>query len=132
MKTQTDEGRPGAALLREADRLASALDDYRHHLNNSPYMGCDKGYSAQATVTADFRVTDLVIDESLLSQGADIVAQRVTEALLNAQTAANRGRAARADELLGALGLNAELQKQFDSAVTDIRSDRGVTTVRGA
>lgn len=132
MKPQTYDGRPGAALLAEADRLASALDDYRHQVDNSPYTGSDKTDTCRATVTANFRITDLIIEESLPSLGSDVVAQRVTEALLNAQAAANRGRADRAAKLLGALGLDAELQEQFDSVVNDIQADRAVKTRRDA
>ena len=132
MTSQTYDVRPGTALLREADRLASALDDYRHHVDNSPYTGSDKADTCQVTVTATFRITELVIDERLPSLGADVVAQRVTEALLNAQAAANRGRAECAANLLGALGLSAELKQQFDSVVNDIQADSAVKTPRDA
>jgi DNA-binding protein YbaB len=112
-----DEGQPGMAMLREADRLASALDDYQHQANNSAYTGTDEAGTVRATVTASFLVTDLIIDDELLALGSDVVARRVTEALVNAQAAATRGGADRTGNLLGALGLNAELMGQFDAAI---------------
>jgi DNA-binding protein YbaB len=99
--SRTDEGQPGAALLRQADRLASALDDYRHHMNNSPYPGTDEAQTVRATVTANFRITELIIEDGLLSLGTEVVVRRVTEALLNAQAAAKRGRQDRAETLSG-------------------------------
>jgi DNA-binding protein YbaB len=121
MSPHVDQGQPGAALLREADRLASALDDYRHQLNNAPYTGSDEAGTVRATVTANLRITELIIDDSLPSLGSEVVAQRVTEALLNAQAAANQGRLDQAGSLLGALGLNAEVKQQFDAAVNELR-----------
>jgi DNA-binding protein YbaB len=123
---QTDEGLPGAALVREADRLASALDDYRHHLSNSPYTGSDTANTVEATVTANFRITELIIEDRLLPLGAEVVAERVLEALVNAQAAATQGRQDRSGELSGALGLNAELKEQFESALKDIRPNHGI------
>jgi DNA-binding protein YbaB len=71
--SRTDEGQPGAALLRQADRLASALDDYQHHMNNSPYPGTDEAQTVRATVTANFRITELIIEDGLLSLGTEVV-----------------------------------------------------------
>jgi DNA-binding protein YbaB len=124
--SDVDDGQPGAALLRHADRLASALDDYRHQVNNLPFPGTDEAQTVQVAVTANFRITELIIEEGLLSLGTEVVVQRVTEALSNAQAAAKRDRQDRAEKLSGALGLTPDLKQQFDSALDDIRSDRGV------
>lgn len=115
---QMDGDEPGAALLRAADRLRSAFEGHRDHLNSASFTGTDEANSVEVTVTGNRRLTALLIQEGLLRRlGTEAVGQRITEALQNAHAAATDAIGAEQEKLLETLGLTTELMQQFDSAL---------------
>lgn len=120
-ETQIDHGPPGAALLREAHRLRSAFEDYRHHLSTASFTGTDEAKTVKATVSGSLRLTGLRIEKHLLGRvGAEAVGERITEALRNANAAATGAVGAEQEKALEALGLTAEVVKQFDSVLENL------------
>jgi DNA-binding protein YbaB len=84
------DGEPGAALLREAQRLRSAWDGYRNQLATATFTGTDEGGSVEATVNGNLQLTGLRIEDGLLRHGVEAVGQRINEALQKAVTVAAR------------------------------------------
>ena len=111
------DGQPGAALLREAQRLRSAWDDYRHRSRTASFTSTDHDETVEATVNGDLQLTGLRIEDGLLRLGTEAVGERINEALQNARAAAAGAAGTEQEELLEALGLTAEVMKQFDSAM---------------
>jgi DNA-binding protein YbaB len=109
------EGQPGAALLREADRLQSALADFQH-VQTALFSATDEADTVQATVDGHGCLTGLHIEDGLLRLGTETVEQRVNEALENARAAATRAVGAEQEKLLETLGLTDEVMEQIDSA----------------
>jgi DNA-binding protein YbaB len=114
---QVDHGPPGTALLREAHRLRSAYEDYRHHLSTASFTGTDEAKTVTATVSGSLRLTGLRIQKRLLTTvGYEAVGQRITDAVRSANAAAAASVGPQQEKLLGTLGLTADVMQQFDSA----------------
>jgi ESX secretion-associated protein EspL len=120
---QIGEGQPGDALLRQADRLQSALDDYQH-LETTFFSGADEAKTVRVTVDGGKRLADLYIEEGLLRLGSETVQQRLNEALLNANAAATGAVGAEQEKLLETLGLTAEVMEKFDSLIENLQPGR--------
>jgi len=114
---QIVDGQPGAALLREAQRLRSAWDDHRHHQRTASFTGTDEDKTVEATVNGNLQLTGLRIEDGLLRLGTEAVGQRINEALRNAGAAATGAVGAEQEKLLAELGFTAEVMKQFDSVI---------------
>jgi DNA-binding protein YbaB len=117
---QIGEGQPGAALLGQADRLQSALDDYQH-VETTSFSGADAAKTVGVRVDGSKRLAGLYIEEGLLGLGSETVQQRLNEALLNANTAATEAVAAEREKLRQTLGLTADITKRLDSMMEDLR-----------
>lgn len=68
-------------------------------------------------MNGDLQLTGLRIEDGLLRLGTEAVGERINEALQNARAAAAGAAGTEQEELLEALGLTAEVMKQFDSAM---------------
>jgi DNA-binding protein YbaB len=113
-------GQPGAALLRQADRLQSALDDYQH-LETTFFSGADEANTVGVTVDGGKRLADLYIEEGLLRLGSETVQQRLNEALRNANAAATEALGTEREKLLETLGLTAEVMEKLDSVIENLQ-----------
>ena len=109
-------------MLREANRLQSALDGYRRQLTTSTFTATDEAVSVRVTVNGSLVLTRIFMKKGLLRLGAKTVARRINQALRNAQAAATAAAGDEREKLAGALGLTAEIKEQFDSVIKDIRS----------
>lgn len=118
------DGEPGAALLREAQRLRSAWDDYRHQLRTASFTGADAAETVEATVNGYRQLTGLRIEDGLLRLGADAVGERINEAMHRAGFAAAAAAGAGQERLLRTLGLTVELMTKFDAAIGNIQPGR--------
>ncbi|CQD07714.1 Nucleoid-associated protein YbaB [Mycobacterium lentiflavum] len=74
-------------VLRHAQHMQSAMDEQLHQLNTRSFQGRDEAKTVAATVDGRQRLTDLHIQDGLLRLGPQVVAQRVNEAMANAQAA---------------------------------------------
>jgi DNA-binding protein YbaB len=117
---QIDEGQPGAALLRQVDRLQSALDDYQHP-ETTLFSGADEAKTVGVTVDKGKRLTELYIEDGLLRLGTETVEQRLNDALLNANAAATEAAGAEREKLLETLGLTAEVTEKLDSVIENLQ-----------
>ncbi|WAJ45421.1 YbaB/EbfC family nucleoid-associated protein [Mycobacterium sp. Aquia_216] len=118
---QIADEHPGGALLRQADRLQSALDDYRYQ-ETTFFSGSDETKTVSVTVDGSKKLADVYIEAGLLRLGSETVEQRLNEALRNANAAATSALATEREKLLETLGLNAEVIERLDSVIKDLQS----------
>ncbi|MBS4728039.1 YbaB/EbfC family nucleoid-associated protein [Mycobacterium sp. SM1] len=77
-----------AAVLRQAERLQSLMDDQLHKMNTQTFTATDESKTVEVTVNGRHWLTDVFINDGLLRLGADVVEQRLNEALQKASAAA--------------------------------------------
>jgi DNA-binding protein YbaB len=95
-----------AAVLRQAHRLQSAMDDQLHKMGNASYTASDSTETVEVTLNGHHRLTSVFIEDGLLRLGTETVTQRLNEALQKATAAATAAIEVdreRLDEMIAAL-----------------------------
>ncbi|CKN36679.1 ESX-1 secretion-associated protein EspL [Mycobacterium tuberculosis] len=93
-----------ARALTLAARFQSALDGTLNQMNNGSFRATDEAETVEVTINGHQWLTGLRIEDGLLKKlGAEAVAQRVNEALHNAQAAASAYNDAAGEQLTAAL-----------------------------
>jgi DNA-binding protein YbaB len=77
-----------AAVLAQAERLQSVMDDQLMKMNTETFTATDEAKTVEVTLNGHHWLTDVFIEEGLLRLGAETVAARVNEALQNASAQA--------------------------------------------
>lgn len=77
-----------AAVLGQAQRLQSIMDDQLHKMNTESFTATDEAETVEVTLNGRHWLTGLHIEEGLLRLGAEAVQQRITEALHKATAVA--------------------------------------------
>ncbi|MGV0743577.1 YbaB/EbfC family nucleoid-associated protein [Mycolicibacterium sp. XJ870] len=77
-----------AAVLRQAQRLQSLMDDQLHKMNTEAFTGTDETDTVEVTLNGHHHLTSVFIEDGLLRLGAATVEQRLNEALQKATAAA--------------------------------------------
>lgn len=98
-----------AAVLKQAQRLQSLMDDQLSKMAGETFTATDEAKTVEVTLNGHHWLTDVFIEEGLLRLGADTVAARVNEALQNAGATASAS-------------IEAD-RERIDSAVAEITSD---------
>ncbi len=106
----TDEMHPEvAAVLAQAARLQSLMDEQLHKMNNQTFTATDEAQTVEVTLDGHHHLTGTFIADGLLRLGAKTVEQRLNEALQRATAAATE---------------SIELDRErIDAAVADITAD---------
>jgi len=106
----TDEMHPQvAAVLQQAARLQSLMDEQLHKMNSQTFTATDEAETVEVTLDGHHHLTGTFIADGLLRLGAETVQQRLNEALQNATAAATE---------------SIELDRErIDAAVADITAD---------
>lgn len=78
-----------AAVLRQAQQLQSLMDEQLHKMNTQTFTASDETDTVQVTLNGHFHLTDAPIEDGLPRLGAQLVEQRLNEALLKAMAAAS-------------------------------------------
>lgn len=87
----TDEMHPQvAAVLKQAQRLQSIVDDQLHKMSRETFTATDEAETVEVTLNGHHYLTDAFIADGLLRLGARTVQQRINEALQNATAAATQ------------------------------------------
>jgi DNA-binding protein YbaB len=87
----TDEMHPQvAAVLEQAQRLQSIVDDQLHKMNTESFTATDEAKTVEVTLNGHHFLISTFISEGLLRLGAHVVEQRINEALQNATAAATQ------------------------------------------
>lgn len=73
-----------AAVLRQAQRLQSVMDEQLAKMNSDSFTATDEGETVEVTLNGHQWLTDVFINDGLLRLGAETVQNRVNEALQNA------------------------------------------------
>lgn len=77
----TDDMHPDvAAVLKQAQRLQSIVDDQLHKMSNEPFTATDESETVEVTLNGHHYLTAAFIADGLLRLGARTVQQRITEA----------------------------------------------------
>ncbi|MBS9532778.1 YbaB/EbfC family nucleoid-associated protein [Mycobacterium sp. M1] len=85
----TEEMHPQvAAVLGQAQRLQSLMDDQLYKMNSESFTAADESETVEVTLNGRHWLTGLHIEEGVLRLGAETVQQRITEALHKATAAA--------------------------------------------
>ena len=77
-----------AAVLAQAQRLVSIMDDQLDKMKSEKFTATDQSETVEVTLDGHHRLTDVFINDGLLRLGAETVARRLNEALRNASTQA--------------------------------------------
>lgn len=77
-----------AAVLQQAQRLQSLMDDQLHRMAAQAFTGTDEAETVEVTLNGHHRLVGAVIADGLLRLGVETVQQRLNEALQNATAAA--------------------------------------------
>ena len=86
----TDDMHPEvAAVLRHAKRLQSLMDEQLDKMANETFTASDETETVEVTLNGHHLLTDVYIQDGLLRLGAEVVEQRVNEALQKANEAAS-------------------------------------------
>jgi DNA-binding protein YbaB len=106
----TDEMHPQvAAVLKQAQRLQSIVDDQLHKMNAETFTATDEAKTVEVTLNGHHYLTGVFISDGLLRLGARVVQERIHEALQNATAAATQSIAAD--------------RERIDAAVAEITAD---------
>lgn len=85
----TDEMHPEVtAVLHQAQRLQSMMDDQLHRMSTQTFTGTDESETVEVTLNGHHQLTGVFVEDGLLRLGVDTVQQRLNEALQNANEAA--------------------------------------------
>src|ERR1700709_1977976 len=98
-----------AAVLAQAERLQSVMDDQLTKMHTDSFTATDEAETVEVTLNGHHWLTDVFIEDGLLRLGADTVSARVNEALQNA--GADASASIEAD------------RERIDSAVAQITSE---------
>jgi DNA-binding protein YbaB len=98
-----------AAVLRQAQRLQSLMDDQLAKMAGETFTATDEARTVEVTLNGHHWLTDVFIEDGLLRLGAETVAARINEALQNAGACASASIEADRDRI--------------DSAVAEITSE---------
>jgi DNA-binding protein YbaB len=77
-----------AEALSQMQQCLSGLEDLQHRANTESFTATDEAETVTVAVNADRWLTGLLIEPGLLRLGAEMVKQRINEALHKAQAAA--------------------------------------------
>lgn len=77
-----------AAVLRQAQRLQSLMDEQLHRMATQTFTGTDESETVEVTLDGHHQLIGAVITDGLLRLGVQTVQQRLNEALRNATAAA--------------------------------------------
>lgn len=77
-----------AAVLQQAQRLQSLMDDQLHRMNSQTFTASDESETVEVTLNGHHHLTGAYIEDGLLRLGVETVQQRINEALQNATAAA--------------------------------------------
>jgi DNA-binding protein YbaB len=78
-----------AAVLQQAQRLQSIMDDQLQRMNNQTFTATDESETVEVTLNGHHHLTGTFIADGLLRLGVETVQQRLNEALQNATAAAS-------------------------------------------
>ncbi|MCV7278746.1 YbaB/EbfC family nucleoid-associated protein [Mycolicibacterium flavescens] len=78
-----------AAVLRQAQRLQSVMDDQLHRMNTQTFTATDESETVEVTLNGHHHLIGAFIEDGLLRLGVETVQQRLNEALQNALAAAS-------------------------------------------
>jgi DNA-binding protein YbaB len=85
----TDDMHPQvAAVLQQAQRLQSIMDEQLHKMNSEIFTATDESETVEVTLNGHHYLTGVFIEDGLLRLGAPTVERRLNEALQNATAAA--------------------------------------------
>lgn len=98
-----------AAVLAQAQRLQSIMDDQLHRMDTQTFTGTDESETVEVTLNGHHHLTGAFIEDGLLRLGVQAVQQRLNEAVQNATAAASA--AVEAD------------RERIDAAVAQITDD---------
>lgn len=73
-----------AAVLQQAQRLQSVMDEQLAKMNTESFTATDEAKTVEVTLNGHHWLTDLFIEDGLLRLGAETVEARINEALGNA------------------------------------------------
>lgn len=86
----TDEMHPEvAAVLHQAQRLQSIMDDQLHRMSTQTFTATDETETVEVTLNGHQHLIGAFIEDGLLRLGVETVQQRLNEALHNANAAAS-------------------------------------------
>ena len=106
----TDDMHPEvAAVLKQARRLQSLMDEQLDKMATESFTGSDEGETVEVTLNGHHWLKDVYIRDGLLRLGAQTVEQRVNEALQNASADA-------------AASIDAD-RERIDAVVAEITAD---------
>ncbi|MEV0671236.1 YbaB/EbfC family nucleoid-associated protein [Mycobacterium sp. NPDC050441] len=78
-----------AAVLRQAQRLQSLMDDQLHKMANETFTASDETDTVDVTLDGHHNLKSIFIEDGLLRLGAQVVQQRLNEALQKATALAS-------------------------------------------
>ena len=77
-----------AAVLRQAQRLQSLMDEQLAKMNTETFTATDESETVEVTLNGHHWLTDVFIEDGVLRLGAEVVENRVNEALRKASAQA--------------------------------------------
>ena len=77
-----------AAVLRQAQRLQSLMDEQLAKMNTETFTATDESETVEVTLNGHHWLTDVFIEDGVLRLGAEVVQNRVNEALQKASARA--------------------------------------------
>jgi DNA-binding protein YbaB len=92
-----------AEALRQAQQFQSILDDHLHHTEAETFTATDEARTVEVTMNAHRVLVGLFIEPGLLRLGAEVVEERINEALRNAETAVTAAGDAEEERLIASL-----------------------------
>jgi DNA-binding protein YbaB len=103
-----------AAVLQQAARLQSLMDEQLHRMNSQTFTATDEAQTVEVTLNGHHHLTGTFIADGLLRLGADTVEQRLNEALQNATDAATESIELDRERIDAVVAdITAELQKEL-------------------
>ncbi|WP_307864114.1 YbaB/EbfC family nucleoid-associated protein [Mycolicibacterium fortuitum] len=78
-----------AAVLHQAQRLQSLMDDQLHKMANESFTASDETDTVDVTLDGHHNLKSVYIEDGLLRLGAQVVEQRINEALQKATALAS-------------------------------------------
>jgi DNA-binding protein YbaB len=78
-----------AAVLQQAQRLQSLMDDQLTKMNTETFTATDESETVEVTLNGHHWLTDVFIEDGLLRLGAETVQGRINEALQKAAAQAS-------------------------------------------
>ena len=101
-----------AAVLQQAERLQSLMDEQLHKMNTQTFSATDDAETVEVTLDGHHHLKDTFISDGLLRLGAETVETRLNEALQKATDAATKSIALDRDRIDAAVAdITADLQK---------------------